>query len=121
MSGGHFEYKQYTIDDIADSIEDYLYGHDLDDCEVQNYMNDYYSDEDMVKYVVEHHHTMPNYLGFRYQTLQQMRRAVKTLRKAAVYAQRIDWLLCGDDGEDTFIKRLFVDLKDVKQGRKVDY
>lgn len=33
MSSGHFDYKQFVIDDIADSIEDYLYGHETDDCE----------------------------------------------------------------------------------------
>jgi hypothetical protein len=28
------------------------------------------------------------------------------LRQAYVYAQRIDWLVCGDDGEDSFQRRL---------------
>jgi hypothetical protein len=32
------------------------------------------------------------------------------LRKAAVYAQRVDWLLSGDDGEETFLERLKKDL-----------
>jgi hypothetical protein len=31
---------------------------------------------------------------------------MKVLRVAAVYAQRIDWLLSGDDGEESFLKRL---------------
>jgi len=32
------------------------------------------------------------------------------LRKAEIYAQRIDWLVSGDDGNDTFLKRLEEDL-----------
>ena len=39
MSGGHFDYKQYHVQDIADSIEDYLKGYDLDECDVNNYIN----------------------------------------------------------------------------------
>lgn len=122
MSGGHFEYKQYVIDDIADAIEDYLDGHDLDEYEVQeDSLNDQYTDKDEKKYAAEHHHTMPNRLGFRYQTLQQMRRAVRYLRRAAIYTQRIDWLLCGDDGEETFHERLLGDLRKARRGEIVTY
>lgn len=67
------------------------------------------------------HLIRPNRNGYRFQTLQQMKRAVKTLRKAAVYAQRIDWLLSGGDSEESFMARLISDLKAVKQGREVDY
>ena len=35
-----------------------------------------------------------------------MREAIKQLKIAAVYAQRVDWLLSGDDGEESFIERL---------------
>lgn len=122
MSGGHFEYKQYTIEDIADSIEDYLYGHELDETEVKDYINDLYIDDDKeADYVREHHRTLPNRHGYRFATLQQLKRAVRSLRKAAVYAQRVDWLLSGDDSEETFMQRLFTDLKDISQGRQVDY
>lgn len=122
MSGGHFEYKQYTIEDIADSIEDYLYGHELDETEVKEYINDLYiDDEEEADYVREHHRTLPNRHGYRFATRQQLKRAVRSLRKAAVYAQRVDWLLSGDDSEETFMQRLFGDLKDISQGRQVDY
>lgn len=40
------------------------------------------------------------------ETIEEFRNGVKALRLAGVYAQRIDWLLCGDDGEDNFHKRL---------------
>lgn len=36
--------------------------------------------------------------------------ARKALRVAYVYAQRIDWLLCGDDDEEAFHRRLKEDL-----------
>jgi hypothetical protein len=31
---------------------------------------------------------------------------MKSIRVAAVYAQRIDWLISGDDGEESFLERL---------------
>jgi hypothetical protein len=37
---------------------------------------------------------------------------------AEIYAQRIDWLLSGDDGEDSFRKRLKEDLERLKQQDK---
>jgi hypothetical protein len=33
---------------------------------------------------------------------------------AQIYAQRIDWLVSGDDNEDSFHKRLAKDLAEVK-------
>jgi hypothetical protein len=38
------------------------------------------------------------------------KRAVNILRLGQVCAHRIDWLLSGDDGEETFHKRLLEDL-----------
>lgn len=112
MSGGYFDYAQSRIDDIADRIEDYLYGHETDDCELQDYITGNPNDDDEeAEYVLTHRHTMPNRNGYRFQTL----------RKAAIYAQRADYLLSGDDSEESFMARLISDLKAVKQGREVDY
>ena len=41
---------------------------------------------------------------------EKMREAVKQLKIAAVFAQRVDWFLSGDDGEESFIERLAEDL-----------
>lgn len=122
MSGGYFDYAQSRIDDIADRIEDYLYGHELDESDVQDLIHDSFGDDDEpTEYAINHRHTMPNCFGYRFQTLQQMKRAVKTLRKAAVYAQRADYLLSGDDSEEAFRERLRHDLDDLAKGRKVDF
>ena len=120
MSGGHFQYKQYAIDDIADSIEDYLYGHDIDETEARDIFTSADSDEE-AELVIKNRHTLPNRHGYRFKTLQEMRRAVKYLRVAAVYAQRVDWLMSGDDSEEKFMERLINDLKAVRRGREIDY
>jgi hypothetical protein len=43
-------------------------------------------------------------------TLFEFQKTVEILEIAKVYVQRIDWLLSGDDGEDTFHERLREDL-----------
>lgn len=54
---------------------------------------------------------MPNGYGYSKETIKEFKKAVKYLKKAQIYAQRIDWLLSGDDGEETFHKRLKEDLE----------
>ena len=81
MSGGHFNYAQYKIGDIADSIEQLIFD-DSEDSDGR------YSDE----------------------TISEFRTALRLLRRAEIYAQRIDWLVSCDDGEETFHKRLALDL-----------
>ena len=39
-----------------------------------------------------------------------MKEGLDIIRKAFVYAQRIDYLLSGDDGEKSFLNRLQKDL-----------
>ncbi len=46
--------------------------------------------------------------------LDEFQNGVKALRKAAVYAQRIDWLLSGDDSPETFLERLAEDLEELR-------
>lgn len=81
MSGGHFDYDQYKLEDIADEIER----------------------------IIKRNSEM-DYLQFSEHTLSEFRIAIGLLRKANLYTQRIDWLVSGDDGEETFHERLKEDL-----------
>jgi hypothetical protein len=38
--------------------------------------------------------------------LKHLQDAIECLKKAYVYAHRVDWFLAGDDGNENFIKRL---------------
>lgn len=40
------------------------------------------------------------------ETLLELQNALKYLKLAQVYSRRVEWLLSGDDGENTFIQRL---------------
>ncbi len=85
MSGGFFDYKQYEIEYLADQLR-----------------------------TLRETHDQPDYSGFAYnftpETINEFIEAERRLREAAVYVQRIDWLVSGDDGQETFHERLKEDL-----------
>ena len=90
MSGGRFDYKQHYIRDIVDSIKDEIATNNIkpgwvDD---EEWDGQIYSDK----------------------TIAKFKEAIKVLRIAEVYAQRVDWLLSGDDDEESFHERLQEDL-----------
>ena len=45
------------------------------------------------------------------ETIEKFKDAYIQCKKAGVYAQRVDWLVSGDDGEDSFHRRLYEDLE----------
>ena len=48
---------------------------------------------------------------------KEFKEGVKALQRASIYAQRIDWLVSGDDGEESFHRRLAEDMDNLKQGK----
>ena len=93
MSGGYFEYQQYRLGQMADEIEDAIYKNDSEE------VNEYYDKKGN---------------GFSEDTIQEFKLAVWYLKQAMVYVHEIDWLLSGDDGEETFHERLKKDLEKLK-------
>jgi hypothetical protein len=108
MSGGRFEYKQYDINYIADQIEHrvLINGKKKTDNELKE---EGWRGPDWYKKYPEdlYHYEYPK------EVIEKLKEAVIVLRKAAVYAQRVDWLLSGDDGEETFLERLKKDLEEL--------
>lgn len=119
MSGGAFDYAQYRIADIYTEIEDEIYGHSLDDeFDVNRYIEDHWLENSEKEYVRKHHHTIPNRSEYSKETIKEFKKGIALLKKAEVYAHRIDWLLSGDDGEDSFHKRLKHDLEELKRKKQ---
>lgn len=48
-------------------------------------------------------------------TLETMKEAYRQLRTAEIYAQRVDWMMSGDDSEETLQKRLQRELQAFKE------
>ena len=93
MSGGFFDYSRYQVNSIADAIEKVIQSNHL--ATVNTY-------GDQVGHFFSDH------------TITEFNQAVILLRTATVYAQRIDWLLSGDDSEESFHTRLVEDLQKFK-------
>lgn len=115
MSGGYFDYDQYHINDIADSIETYIYGQSLEEEDIDYYIKNNYLDDEEKEYVIKNKHTLPNSYKYSKETIKEFKKGLDILRKAYVYAQRIDWLLSGDDGEESFHRRLKEELNELKK------
>ena len=114
MSGGHFDYYQWQIEDIANSIEDYIYGHSIDKEDINYYIEDHWLNDKEKEYIKKNKHTIPNRYNYNKDTIKEFKKGLAILRKAYVYAQRIDWLLSGDDGEESFHRRLKEELDNLK-------
>ena len=96
MSGGFFQYQQFRLDEIIDGIEGVIAKNV--DGETSRRL-----DEEG-----EWHYS------FSEETLNEFQNGIQALKKAFVYAHRIDWLLSGDDGEDSFHARLKKELEELK-------
>jgi len=90
MSGGHFQYKQWHIGNIADEVEQLILDNDSEEV-------NQWGDRKGCHFTPE--------------TIAEFKRGLVLLRQAHVYAQRIDWLVSCDDGEDSFHSRLKSDLE----------
>lgn len=86
MSGGTFQGGQYGIIDIHETIESYI--------NKQGKETGYGG----------------TYETYEPEVLKRLEDAVKCLKMAYVYAHRVDYLLAGDDGQETFLERLESDL-----------
>lgn len=164
MSGGHFDYAQYRIDDIIESIEQEIEeatkerpplvtkvgvsvkeivekGHyryvnvrfDSFGEAIRYYSNntnykvieqdektllvqDVFSGElyEVKYYTYEEYADGKYYPDYTKETINEFRKGVEILKKARIYAQRIDWLLSCDDGEESFHRRLNEELEQLK-------
>ena len=99
MSGGAFEYNQYRIRQIWE--------------EIQNELDKQGQEKEVLFYEKEYYEKYPEARFeevYREDVQQIFKDGIEALKKAEVYAQRIDWFLSGDDGEDSLVSRLKSDL-----------
>lgn len=102
MSGGAFDYNQYKITMISDDIQEII-----EKCgkeKTTEELKDHYGydwDRWIEKYPEDKFH-----YSYPPEVLLEFKNAVKYLKIAHIYAQRIDWLLSGDDAEESFLSRL---------------
>ncbi len=112
MSGGHWEYVQHRLTDVYEDVEGMVVKNgkpkskkelEEDKWRDLDWYEKYPEDKFYHKYSDEH--------------IKIFKDAVYTIKKAQIYIQRLDWMLSGDDGEDTFLERLESDLKKLDNER----
>lgn len=106
MSGGAFDYQQYHIEEIADDIEQEIIEAGREIPKEVWEKNHWYGGT-----IDDANRTYPTY---ERKTMDIMKRAVYVLRMAYIYAKRVDWMLSGDDSEESLAKRLEEDLQVLK-------
>tara|TARA_R110000868_G_C10331343_1_gene714242 strand:+ start:148 stop:465 length:318 start_codon:yes stop_codon:yes gene_type:complete len=105
MSGGHFDYGQYKIQEIADSVEGVISRNGKKKTELNNWERDNCKENSEYAF----------HKKYSDEVIKEFKKGLKALRKAYIYAQRIDWLVSGDDGEESFIERLNKELEELKE------
>ena len=105
MSGGRFEYKQFHIREIREAIEAELENMGKEIPQTENW----HTEDWVIKYPEDRFY--PTYTP---KTVKEFEKAIKILKLAEIYAQRIDWFLSGDDGEDSFHERLNEEIRKIK-------
>lgn len=99
MSGGHFNYIQVPLREAANDIAQTVTDNDRDD-------TNKYGDR----------------IGSHYSpaVIEKFKVAAQTARLAAAMIQRVDWLICGDNGEDSFLRRWDEELAKLSDGELHD-
>jgi hypothetical protein len=106
MSGGAFDYKQHNIAMIADEVEQIILNNGRP--KTQEELRDESWSRDNSWY--EKYPEDLNHYKYPDDVIAEFKKGLDMLRKAQVYAQRIDYLISGDDGEESFRERLKEDL-----------
>lgn len=75
-----------------------------------NYFQKRYEWDDAIDIIQAH--IDDNEIGYQEKTIDEFKAGLELIKKARIYMQRIDWLLSDDDGEDSFHRRLWDDLRE---------
>ena len=105
MSGGHWEYIQYRFTDIAEDIDGLIKQNGKLKSEDELKENSWHDDDWYNKYPEDRY-----YYEYPQEVLDEFKIGAEIIKKAQIYMQRMDWLLSGDDGEESFMRRLKEDL-----------
>jgi hypothetical protein len=110
MSGGAFNYDQYKIGYMVDQIKETVVKNGVEKTP-EELKNEGWRDPDWYKKYPEDlfHYKYPD------EVIEKMKEGIEILKRAQIYAQRIDWLLSGDDGEESFLRRLDEELNELNK------
>lgn len=101
MSGGHFDYIQYRLTEVIEQIKDEIQKSGKPKTKEELKDESWRSSDWYDKYPED-----LNHYKYSDEVMDEFNKGVELISLAQIYMQRIDWLLSGDDGEETFLERL---------------
>jgi hypothetical protein len=109
MSGGHFDYIQHRFEwEIIEPIESLITNSGREKTKEELKNDRYWDNDEDERPEDKFHYKYPDDI------ITEFRSAIHYLKMAQIYTQRIDWLVSGDDGEESFRQRLKEDLEEYK-------
>ena len=110
MSGGQWDYIQYRFTDVVEDMKRLINKNGklktLEEMKEEGeWAADWYEKYPEDKY----HHKYPD------EVIEKFKEGIEIIEKAQTYIQRFDYLLSGDDGEESFLERLEEGLNKLKE------
>ena len=110
MSGGHWDYIQFRITEVIENVKDLVKKNGKLKTKEELSNGSYYDPEYFEKYPDEKYHT-----EYAPEVVAEFKKGIEIIAQAQIYMQRLDWMLSGDDGPETFLERLKEDLDNLKK------
>ena len=110
MSGGHWDYIQYRFTDVVEDIKSLIEKNGREKTKEEMKDEGWREPNWYEKYPEDKFHTK-----YPDEVIEEFKNGVEVIKKAQVYLQRMDWLLSGDDGEESFLSRLKEDLEQLNK------
>jgi hypothetical protein len=104
MSGGRWDYLQYRLTDVSEDIEKLVEKNGQPKSAEEIKENSWRDDDWYNKYPEDRY-----YYEYPPEVIDEFKKGAEIIKLAQIYMHRIDWLLSGDDGEESFITRLAKD------------
>lgn len=110
MSGGHWNYLQHRLTDVVEDINRLVEKNGQPKTEEELKDERWHDDEWYEKYPEEKFHHK-----YSDEVITNFKSAAVVIAMAQIYMQRMDWLLSGDDGSESFLRRLNEDLLELEE------
>lgn len=105
MSGGHWDYNQYRFTEVIEDLKRCIEKNGKEKTKEELKDEGWRDYEWYERYPEDKYH--PKYPD---EAIEEFKKGIELIAKAQIYMHRIDWYLSGDDGDESFIRRLKEDL-----------
>lgn len=110
MSGGRWDYIEYRFTDIVEDMKRLINRNGKLKTPEEMKEEAWIGVEWYEKYPEDKYHRK-----YPDKVIEKFKEGIEIIEKAQIYIQRFDYLLSGDDGEDSFLERLEEELSKLKE------